>query len=84
MLLHSIYTVYAVGMSNELDTLRSYAAEAARAAHFCELRDSEILRMRNSVNPGTGRAWTWKQLAVAADMSPMGALKASGRAESKR
>ncbi|WP_280465854.1 hypothetical protein [Nocardia brasiliensis] len=63
-----------------LDDLREYAREADRAARFVALRDAEILRLRGSTNPETGKPWTWDQVAAAANLSRQGAIKAHARA----
>ncbi|MFE7745393.1 hypothetical protein [Nocardia sp. NPDC057455] len=60
-----------------LDRLRELARQIADGE---AARDREIVRLRRTVNPATGKPWTWERIAVAAQMSRMGAINIYNKA----
>lgn len=69
---------------DELADLRQYAAEVQRGKEAARKRDQEILRLRNTVNPRTGRPWTWPEISTAAGLSRLGARDAGKRLANHR
>lgn len=64
---------------DQLADLRRYAEQVRRGKEAAKLRDQEILRLRDQINPRTGRRFTWSEIAEAADLSRIGATDASKR-----
>ncbi|MGY1946585.1 hypothetical protein [Nocardia asiatica] len=64
-----------------LDRLRALARQIADGE---AARDQEIVRLRRTNNPVTGRPWTWEVIAEAADMSRQGTINLYNRAKGER
>jgi hypothetical protein len=65
---------------DDLARLRKISAQIKRAEMAKPERDRLISRLQTTVNPATGKPYTWPLIAKAAKLSRIGAIEASKRA----